>query len=96
MEKIDNKEIIEEVDYSDVEVESEEITTNKNDSYIEEYCPVILNKDHIFGVDFHGYGISFSVKEENFLDDTLIGETVKVKYKGKINEKGFEIYPVYE
>ena len=97
MEKIEEKDTIEEeVESSDIETETEKFSTDKDDSYIEEYCPVIISGDHIFGVDFHGFGISFSVKEENYLDDTLIGETIKVKYKGEIGKPDFEIHPVYE
>lgn len=76
-------------------MEEPTLKIDKND-YIEEYCQIIWKKEHAFAIDFYGYGLSFHTKnDENYFDDFLIGDTIKLKYKGKIGETDFEIHPVY-
>lgn len=75
--------------------EKKEIEKKIND-FIIEYFPIIWKKDHAFAIEFYGYGISFHVSEDNYLDNYLIGDTMKIKYKGNIGTTDFEIHPIYE
>lgn len=77
-------------------IESELIEENKDDLFIEDYCTVLWKKDHSFGIDFLGYGVSFHTKDDNYLDTSFVGNTIKVKYKNIIGSPDFEIHPVYE
>lgn len=92
--EIKNEDILPEI--IDEIIEEEIILESKNDPYIEEYCPVLWKKDHAFSIDFHNYGISFHTKDDNYLDTSFVGNTIKVKYKNIIGSPDFEIRPVYE
>lgn len=96
-----DKEIIKEKpNYTDntkeIDEELDDIMVKKSeDSFVEDYFPVLWKKDHAFAIDFYGYGISFHTKDYSFLDTSLIGDIIKVKYSGKIGEEDFVIHPVY-
>lgn len=82
----------------EAEVINEEVIELKNNEvkYKEEICPVLWVKDHAFAINFQGYGLSFHVKDNHYIDFEKIKNFVKVNYENEIGNPDFKIHVVYE
>ena len=94
--RVKNEDKIEDTDKNDIEIIN--IEKVKDEKVVlklrEEICKVVWVKYNFFGVDFKGYGITFSLDYGYLVDN--IKDNIKIKYESEIGKEDFKAYPMFK